>query len=126
LASWRRSASARPELAQAWNASACAAGATAGTARQRRRGRFAARARRQNGSGSLQLPPEGNRGRVRNTARCRLSAQMLRAQFIAYTPSSSVGPAQPPEPATVLKVLLAATYSCTLATWITLRSSTKL
>ena len=45
------------------------------------------------------------------------SAQMLLAQFNAYTPSSSLGAGlKPPEPATVLNVFSAATYSCTLAT----------
>ncbi len=52
---------------------------------------------------------------------------MFWAQFIAYTPSSSVGAGlSPPEPATVLKVFSAATYSCTLATWTTFLLSTKL
>ena len=95
---------------------------------QRLGGRAAGQHRLQNAGGSLKLPPERNRARPGGLHhQPRLSDQMFCAQFQAYTPSSSVGPGlTPPEPATVLKVRSAATYSCTLATWITFLLSTKL
>ena len=65
-------------------------------------------------------PPGGRELREANDRggyQVNMSAQILLAQFSAYTPSSSLGAVlTPPDVATVLKVFSAATYSCTLAT----------
>src|SRR5574343_252239 len=60
-------------------------------------------------------------------AQASMSAQMFLAQPSAILPSSSLRAAEtPPAPLTGWTVLVAASYWCTEATWMTLLLSTKL